>query len=243
MKSIKDQWEGGHPMKKSRTVMIRKSIIFILGMYILALGIAFSVKSNLGVSPVSSIPFVLSRIFDVSLGTTTIIVYLFYMLLQAVILRRDYKLKNLFQIIVSFLFGYFTDAAIWTISFLPATENYIIRFIYLAAGIACVALGVLFYLTTSLIALPTDGTVQAISFKGGFKLHKVKIAYDCSSTLIALALSLIFLRKIDGIGVGTVISALGVGKMLGVFTKLLKSRIHNYANHCESVEENPSAVA
>jgi uncharacterized membrane protein YczE len=229
-------------MKKSRTITIRKSIIFIMGMYILALGIAFSVKSDLGVSPVSSIPYVLSRIFHVSLGTTTIIVYLFYMLLQAVILRRDYKLINLFQIIASFLFGYFTDAAIWTISFLPVSENYIIRFIYLGAGIACVALGVLFYLTTSLIALPTDGTVQAIAFKGGFKLHQVKIAYDCSSTLIALALSLIVLNKIDGIGIGTIVSALGVGKMLGVFTKLLKTRIHNYVNDCEPVEEQPSAV-
>jgi uncharacterized membrane protein YczE len=230
-------------MKKSQRIVVRKSIIFILGIYILALGIAFSVKSNLGVSPVSSVPYVFSRIFDVSLGTTTVIVYLFYMLLQAFILRRDYKLINLFQIVASFLFGYFTDAAVWTISFLPATENYMIRSIYLAAGIACVALGVLFYLTTSLIALPTDGTVQAIAFKGGFKLHKVKIAYDCGSTLIALALSLLVLGRIDGIGIGTIVSAIGVGKMLGVFTKLLKRRIDNYVNINEPMKEQPSAVA
>jgi uncharacterized protein len=212
-------------MKRDRFIWSKKLIVYGLGLFIMALGVAFSVRSNLGVSPVTSVPFVLSRIFSVSLGTTTVVFYIFCMGLQAVILRREYRLVDLFQIAASFMFGYFTDAALFLTSFLPVTDNIAVRLVYLAAGIACVALGILFYLTTALISLPTDGTVQAISYKGKFKLHKVKIIYDCVSTGLALVLSLLVLHGIQGLGAGTVIAALGVGRMLGVFTALLKKRL------------------
>jgi uncharacterized membrane protein YczE len=210
--------------------LVKKIILYVAGLFILALGIAFSVKSDLGVSPVSSVPFVLSRIAGLSLGAATFIVYILCMAVQAVILRRDYRPVNLLQIAVSFLFGYFTDAAIFLTSFLPATENYVIRFVYLAVGICLVALGVLFYLTASLLALPTDGVVQAAADKGGFKLHRVKIVNDCVYTAAALALSLAFLRGINGLGIGTVVAALGVGRMLGVFTAALKGKLVCFLN-------------
>lgn len=220
--------------------LTKKILLYIVGLFILAFGIAFSVKSNLGVSPVTSVPFVMSKIFGLTLGTTTIIVYLFCMLIQAAVLRREYRPINLFQILISFLFGYFTDAALFLTSFLPVTENYVVRFVYLAVGISCVALGVLFYLTTSMVALPTDGTVQAIAYKGKFKLHKVKIGYDCVSTALALILSLLVLGGIQGIGIGTIIAAFGVGKMLGIFTSLIKKRLVGFLEMTPSGKSDPA---
>lgn len=217
-------------MLRIKPVWIKKAIIYALGLFTLAFGIALSVKSNLGVSPVSSVPLVLSKISGLSLGTVTALVYIFNLVLQAVILRRDYKPANLLQIAVTFLFGFFTDATIWLTSFLPVTDSYIIRIVYLAFGIAFVALGVFFYLTTSLMALPTDGTVQAIALKGRFKLHKVKIGYDCASTALALVLSLLFLRGIEGIGIGTIAAALGVGRLLGLFTSLMSGKLLRFLN-------------
>ncbi|SHI11140.1 Uncharacterized membrane protein YczE [Sporobacter termitidis DSM 10068] len=217
-------------MKLQKSALIKRLVIFAAGIFIMATGVSFSVKSDLGVSPVTSVPYVLSRIFGLSLGTWTIFFYIFCMALQAAILRREYKLINLFQIAASFAFGWFTDLSTRMISFLPVTDNYIVRFVYLALGICCVAFGILLYLTTALIALPTDGTVQAISYKGGFKLHKVKIAYDSVSTAISLVLSLAVLRGLNGLGVGTVIASFGVGRMLGVFTALLKKRLTRFLN-------------
>lgn len=212
-------------MKDQKPILLRRMSLFVAGIFIMALGVSFSVKSNLGVSPVTSVPFVLSRISGLTLGTTTVFYYIFCMALQAVILRRDYRLINLLQIGASFAFGLFTDITTLAIGFLPVIDNYFVRFIYLVLGICCVAFGILLYLNTALIALPTDGTVQAISFKGRFKLHRVKIVYDCVSTAVSLALSFAVLRSIDGIGVGTVIAAIGVGRMLGLFSKLLKGRL------------------
>jgi uncharacterized membrane protein YczE len=92
----------------------------------------------------------------------------------------------------------------------------------------------LLYLTTNTIALPTDGTVKAISAKGGFKLHKVKIVYDCVSTALALAISFLLLHSIDGIGIGTILAAVGVGPALGLFTKLFKERLTQFLNPLNS---------
>jgi len=214
-------------MKINRPLLIKKLVLFTAGIFVMALGVAFSVRSNLGVSPVTSLPFVLANITGVTLGTTTIAVYLLNMLLQALILRRDYKLINLFQIAASFAFGYFTDAAVWLVSHLPDT-HIALRILYLAFGIACVALGILLYITTKTIALPTDGTVQAISLKGKFRLHNVKMVYDCVSTALAILLSFLFLRNIDGIGFGTIAAAIGVGRMLGVFTRFLQKPLERF---------------
>jgi len=86
----------------------------------------------------------------------------------------------------------------------------------------------LLYITTKTIALPTDGTVQAISLKGKFRLHNVKMVYDCVSTALAILLSFLFLRNIDGIGFGTIAAAIGVGRMLGVFTRFLQKPLERF---------------
>ncbi len=221
-----------------KIVWIKKITIYVLGMFILALGIAFSVKSDLGVSPVTSVPLVLAKISGLTLGTLTTLVYILNMIIQAVILRREYKPINLLQIAVSFLFGFFTDAALWLTAFLPVTDNYVVRTVYLVLGTVFVALGVFFYLTASLMALPTDGTVQAIAYKASFKLHKVKIVYDCVSTVLAIILSLIFLRGIEGIGIGTVAAALGVGRFLGLFSSKLKVKLLRFVNGTDDTDDN-----
>ena len=75
-------------MRTIRLIWVKKMFIFGLGLFILALGIAFSVKSNLGVSPVTSVPFVVARITGLSLGTTTAFIYILNMAVQAAVLRR-----------------------------------------------------------------------------------------------------------------------------------------------------------
>lgn len=214
-------------MANKRALIVKKILLFGLGIFVMAMGAAFSVRSDLGVSPVTCLPYVLAEILGVSIGTTTIGVYLFNMLLQAVILGREYKLINLLQIAASFAFGYFTDLGVWLVSFLPA-DALVLRILYLVAGICFVALGILLYLTTDTIALPTDGTVKAIAYKGKFRLHNVKMIYDCVSTALAATFSLLFLRGIRGIGVGTVAAAIGVGRMLGVFTHFLKKPLERF---------------
>ena len=71
----------------SPAVLFKRLLFYCLGLFIMALGVSFSVVSDLGVSPVNSLPYVLSEVFQTDMGIWTIGVFAFYILLQAVILR------------------------------------------------------------------------------------------------------------------------------------------------------------
>ena len=95
--------------KKSARLAPRLGI-YCLGLWVLAFGIALAVNSNLGVSPVSSLPYVVSLISGVSLGTCTTVIYAGYVLLQMAISRK-FQPALLLQLVFSTVFGYFVDAA------------------------------------------------------------------------------------------------------------------------------------
>jgi uncharacterized membrane protein YczE len=67
-------------------------------------GVAISVKSDLGVTPISSIPYTMTIVTGMDLGVATIIFSVFMVLLQIVLLRKQYKIVNLLQIPVGILF-------------------------------------------------------------------------------------------------------------------------------------------
>ncbi|MDE7259923.1 MAG: hypothetical protein K2N77_11905, partial [Lachnospiraceae bacterium] len=88
--------------------IVKRMLMYIVGLFVMTIGIAISVKSNLGVSPVSSIPYTMTCIWGIEMGKATILFHCFLVLLQIILLRKNYKIKNLLQIIVGIVFGYFT---------------------------------------------------------------------------------------------------------------------------------------
>ena len=113
-----------------KPVYFKRLFIYCLGLFIMAFGVSLSVKSNLGVSPVNSIPKVLSEIFtQLSMGTWTTIIFCLFILIQFLILRRSFKPQSFLQILCSFLFGFFVDASNWlTAIFVPEPTAYLLRF-------------------------------------------------------------------------------------------------------------------
>ena len=88
-------------------------LVYILGLFCLAVGVALSVNANLGISPVNSLPYVVSKILGTAMSTCVIGIFSFYILLQIVILRKEFKPIHLTQLIFSTIFGYFVDFAKW----------------------------------------------------------------------------------------------------------------------------------
>jgi len=212
-------------MKKSTPVqLVFRILIYCLGLLLMAFGVALSVNGNLGVSPINSLPYVISRILNVKMGTCVTVIFCFYILLQAVVLGRDFPLFNLLQIVTSTLFGYFVDFAKAAIGgfVLP---TYFGKLIMLSASIALIALGMTLYMPTRISSMPMEGLTSALAGK----LHKpfpfMKTITDCASVALAIVLSFAFLGRLDGIREGTVITALLVGKMIAVFRKPLSPLI------------------
>lgn len=206
--------------KRSAPALCKQLVIYCLGLFIMALGVSFSVQSDLGVSPVNSIPYVLSEVFRTDMGIWTIAVYTVYILIQFVILGRAFHPTRLLQLLCTFLFGWFVDLTNLLVGTLvPLPGNYLVRLLYLCISIALVGLGILFYLSPALLSLPGEGVMQTISEKFNIPLHRVKMIFDCTVSIIALILSLAVFHTFHGVREGTAIAAIGVGRCLGFYTK------------------------
>lgn len=197
----------------------RRIIVYTIGLFIMALGVSVSKISNLGVSPVNSVPSVLSDILEVDMGICTTGVFLVFIVIQILILRKEFQLVNLLQVVCSFMFGYFVSITNkLSLSILPQGNSYIIQLLYVGISIILVEMGILLYLEASILSLPGEGVMQAISNKTGIELSTAKLFFDWSLVIIAAITSLIFTRSLMGVREGTVLAAFGVGICLKYFT-------------------------
>lgn len=101
--------------KKNNNLKVRIPMYFV-GLFLMTIGIAISVKSNLGVSPVSSIPYTMTCVWGIEMGKATILFHTILVLIQIILLRRNFKPINLLQIAVGVVFGYFTTFCNYLIS-------------------------------------------------------------------------------------------------------------------------------
>ena len=215
-------------------VVLRKAAVYAAGLLFMAFGVAFSVNSGLGVSPVNSLPYVVSLVLGVDMGSCVIAVFCFYVLVQILIYRRDFKWVNLTQILFSTLFGYFVDFAKAVVGDF-ALPTYPGQLIMLAVSMVFVALGVCLYMDAGLVNMPMEGMTNAIAERIVKKpFHDVKVAVDCLAVAAAILLSFVGLGGLEGIREGTLLCALLVGKMMKPMQKVLAPLV---ARLCSALQE------
>lgn len=202
-----------------KNLKIRLPMYFI-GLFIMTVGIAFSVRSDLGVSPVSSPPYTLTVVWNVEMGMATFLFHVALVLLQILLLRRKYKPKNLLQLAVGVVFGLFTTFCNGLVMMIPMPDSLPFRIIMLAVSIVIVAIGIFLYVPADIMPLAGEGTMLAISQVTGFKFSNVKIGFDVSVSVISLVICLITVHHPGSVGIGTVVSAVLTGAALGVITRI-----------------------
>ena len=197
---------------KNRTVnnLIRRYLTLLVGLFIMSFGVAFSIKAGLGTSPVSSIPYVLSMILPMTVGETTILVNCCLVIIQILLLRRQFELVQLIQVPVAIAFGYLTDLAVWVLSSIsPVT--YWQQWLFCIPGILLVGVGVSFEVTADVVTMAGEGVALALVKTVKAPFAKAKISVDCSLVIIAVILSFLFLHTLAGVREGTVAAAIFVG--------------------------------
>lgn len=212
-------------MKKSTPMQyVIRILIYCGALFLMAIGVALSVNSNLGVSPVNSLPYVISQIIHVQMGTCVTVLFCFYILLQIVILKREFHPVNLLQIVFSTVFGYFVDFAKLLVGDF-ALPTYFGKLAMLAASIFLIALGVMLYIDVELVPMPMEGLSSCIARKLGKPFPTMKTVVDCIVVLTGVVLSFVFLGKLDGIREGTIITAAVTGKLIAMFRKWLSPTV------------------
>ena len=217
----------------------KRYLIFLVGLFVNSMGVSLITKANLGTSPISSIPYVLSLNFPFTLGNFTIFFSIFLIALQLIILRKNFKLEHILQIPVSIIFGYFIDLTMILFSWVNP-EAYIMKIVYLLIGCLILGVGVYMEVLADVVMLPGESFVRAIVLTWKTNFGTTKICFDVSMSVIAAVLSFIFAGRLAGVREGTVIAALLVGfiaRLIGKKLVFLKDMIFPESVSAENENE------
>ena len=184
---------------------------YVFGLYLITLGVAFSIKSGLGSAPVSSIPYAMDLIWLINIGVATFIFHAILVIIEWILLKDKFKRKHFLQIFVGVLFGVFTSFSVSLMNFIPPADTFLIALLMCAISIFLIALGLFFYVPTNLIPLSVEGVTQAIAIVSNRPFSRIKVYLDISIVSIALLLSYGFLGQLGSVGIGTIIGALFIG--------------------------------
>lgn len=193
--------------------------ILIIGLFIMSFGVALSVKSDLGTTPISCIPNVLKYAVPLSLGMITIIFNFLLIVIQVLILKSDFERKQWMQIVVTVIFGYFIDFALYILTPIEPT-NYMSQWILCIISCFIIGLGVYFEVMSNAIVLPGEGVSLAIRHVTHIEFGKLKTAFDTSNVVIGAILSLALYGSFQGIGLGTIFAGIVVGYIVRGYRQL-----------------------
>ncbi|MDY3014031.1 MAG: DUF6198 family protein [Evtepia sp.] len=215
-------------------------MFYLIGLLILALGIIMNTKAGLGVSPIISVSYSISTIGQFNFGNTTLALYSFYLLAEIILhlfhARRCRKrgkpperslstllLLDILQFPLSLVFTRFLN---WFGQWIPDLTlscqgsfwgTMTGRILFLLVAIILTGVGSALSLNMRLIPNPGDGIVQAIADTSGKRLGFCKNLFDLGNVTVTLLVSLAASGHIIGIGLGTILSVLGVGRVIAVF--------------------------
>lgn len=191
--------------------LLKRYLIFIVGLYFLALGITLIVHSTLGTTPISSMNYVLSINTSFSLGTWTFVVNLIMILIQLWLTQGQYGTRKdtieiLLQIPFSFIFSAFIDLNMWFIQDLvPA--NYGMAMGILLVGCLIQSVGVVLEIKPRVAMMSAEGLVKYIARRCHKDFGNIKVYVDVSLVCMAVIISLAFTMRIEGVREGSVIAA------------------------------------
>ena len=192
--------------------MIKRICLFVIGLFIMSLGVAFSIVSTLGTTPISSNSYSLALITNINIGITTFIFNAALILIQFLILRSRFHKRRLLQLINCVLFGYFTDLALYIVSFIPFDGSVIMMIVFLFISIFLTAFGIFVYMPANIAPLPGEGCVESVAIVTNWRFSTIKIGFDATMVIISLIMCGLWYTNILGaVNIGTIISAFLVG--------------------------------
>lgn len=190
---------------------LKRIFNYIFGLYLITLGVAFSIKSGLGSAPVSSIPYAMDLVWAIEIGVATFIFHAILVLIELVLLRRNFKPKHFMQVFVGVLFGAFTSISVSLMGFIPPADNFIVALLMSVLSIFLIALGLFFYVPTNIVPLSVEGVTQAIAIVIHRPFPRIKVYFDVCVVATALIISYAFLGSFGSVGIGTILGALFIG--------------------------------
>lgn len=209
---------GKYIVKTDR--LSQRVFVLVIGLFIMGLGVALSVRSMLGTTPISSIPTVVNSLIPViSIGTYTAFLNILMVGLQYLILRGRFGWYQLMQIPLVLIFGVFIDFHLSYTEFL-ITDNYLGQMGLTLLSCLTLGTGVFLQVRSGISYLPVEGLVVAIKKVYGGHFSSLKVAVDGSIALIAIIIGVLGHGKVVAVREGTLLSVFLVGSIVGAINHL-----------------------
>lgn len=194
-------------------------LLLVLGIFIIGHGVALSIRSDLGTSPISSVPYVLNLIVPyITVGTFAILINTLLVLSQVVLLKGKASFIQLIQLPLAFLYGFFIDINLWLTRSL-VMDNYLMQLITVIVSCFVMAFGIFLELKANVGLLPGEGLTLVISRTFNKNFGKTKVAIDSTFVVMAIVFGIVFLGNVQGVREGTVMAALFVGTFTAFYQK------------------------
>lgn len=200
-------------------------LFYLVGMMILALGLTLNTQTGLGVSPINSVPFCASKILSISYGNASFIVFCLFIVLQLLLREKHAYPSILLQLPLSLLFTRMLDLCV---ALLPVSLDALWQNILLLTGALILSgIGAAMMLVTRLVPTPGDGIVQTIADRLGIETGLAKNGFDLLSVAVTFILGAASSNFLYGIGPGTLLAMVLVGRVISLFNRLFKERIQH----------------
>ena len=212
----------------NKTEIKKRYALFIAGLFIASMGVAFSTKAGLGTSPVASVPYSVSLVNNLlSFGGWLNLLSVIQIITQIAVLKGKCNYAEIaVQTVLAFVYGYLTNFSCWLIRDISVT-SYPVQFIFMLLGCVILALGIWIQLKGAVAMLPGEAMNRAISKVTDKRYENVKIFFDIFYILLSAVICFVFLGKLEGVREGSIIAAFAVGSIIKVynliFDKITKS--------------------
>ena len=195
--------------------------LFIIGLFIASMGVAFSTKAGLGTSPVASVPYSISLVSSLlSFGGWLNLLSVVQIITQVAVLKGKCNYTEIaIQTVLAFVYGYLTNLSVWLIRDIAVT-GYLMQFLFMLLGCAILALGIWIQLKGGFAMLPGEAMNRAISKVSGKRYENVKIFFDILYIVISALICLVFLGRLQGVREGSIIAAVLVGSIIKVYNRI-----------------------
>lgn len=199
--------------------------VYLLGMLFLAFGIALSGKTGLGLSPISAVAFSISELSGLNYGDMTFALYALFVVAQFALRGRNSRVIDLLQLVVSLLFSRVLNVFVALINYDGGQHGFAMNFALLLLAIVFIGIGVSGSLKMNLIPNPGDGIVEVLAARMNWELGFAKNVLDIGCVCVTMALGLVFAHRLVGVGIGTVVAMLGVGRVVALTNRLVMKKL------------------
>lgn len=199
--------------------VIKSYSLFVLSVFAMGLGISLVTLAYLGTTPITSPSFTLSLFIPISFGMLTMLMNFVFVLLQIIILGKEFPKEQYIQLVVGPILGIAIDFWSYFVEMI-SQPYYWMSVLMVLTGCVIIAYSTILQLKANVVNNPAEGIVKAITIKTKKEFGTIKLYFDVSLVVIAIIISLIALGNIQGVREGTVVSAVIIGPLIRTFQKM-----------------------